>query len=465
MKTRLMGVTAAALLAAATAAPTQAQTQSWGFGLHTGWFNSGSLGELKSNDDMDLKLKSGWTGGAGLEWWFGSRRVGLRFDGNYSKQPYRLVSGEHEGTWITNTTAGSGTTITPLDDLGRVDALFVDASLMLHLLKPTVDNHFAPFVSVGGGFARWNHEGKMDMSVPEADTYIQGDAQAEPVLNASLGADFFLTPNVALRAELKDYWNRESPYTFATSASDHQQGSNHQVASLGLQFMFGGERVSEPGFISVAPEPEPAPAPVVVEAPAPPPAPTTETVGMCVVDETGRLQMVDATRHLSDNQIYVTKDGQDVLFTTAYPATEPHYIKGAPWYVAARPLVLNLDKHDMGGDVDDELDDAAEKLPANRVEFVNFGATQPLPMGEVLFIGSIDGTPLYATRSDIGDMLPDLESRLRVTTDLDKVLDDEAFATRFANEIQTFYTVVEPGSANCVFQPMSSTHVFRRTRG
>jgi len=176
--------------------------------------------------------------------------------------------------------------------------------------------------------------------------------------------------------------------------------------------------------------------------------------------------MISATRRLSDNQIYVTKNGEDVLFSTAYPVSEPQYIKGAPWYIAARPLVLNLDKHDMGGDVDDELDDAAEKLPKDRMEFVSFGATQPLPMGDVLFIGQIDGTPLYATRSDIGDLMPELERRLAVSRDLDKVLDDEAFATRFATQIQTFYTVVEPGTpgvaqssaaagTGCVFQPMT----------
>jgi chromosome condensin MukBEF MukE localization factor len=61
-------------------------------------------------------------------------------------------------------------------------------------------------------------------------------------------------------------------------------------------------------------------------------------------------------------------------------------------------------------------------------------------MGDVLYIGSIDGTPLYATRSDIGDLMPDLEARLRASRDLDDVLDDEAFATRFATEIETFYT-------------------------
>ena len=165
---------------------------------------------------------------------------------------------------------------------------------------------------------------------------------------------------------------------------------------------------------------------------------------------------------------HVTRDGREELFASAYPVSAPIYVKGAPWYVAASPLVLDLKADDMGGDVDDELDDAAE----NRMEFVNFGATQPLPMGDVLYVGSIDGTPLYATRSDIGDLMPDLEARLSTSRDLDDVLDDKTFADRFASEIETFYTVVEPGhpavettGGSCVFQPMTSTRIMRRTRG
>ena len=132
------------------------------------------------------------------------------------------------------------------------------------------------------------------------------------------------------------------------------------------------------------------------------------------------------------------------------------------------PLVVALNTDDMGGDVDDEIDDAIEnqdQLPADRLEFVKFGSTGPLPMGDVLYIGSMDGTALYATRADIGDLLPELERRLTGTRDLDEVLDDEEFADRFVNEIETFYLAVEPGSADCVFQPVSSTRVVRRTNG
>lgn len=452
-------IAAAAMFAVAVASPVGAQTQSWGFGLHTGWLNSGSLGEGAPND-MDLKLDDGMALGGGLEWWFGARRFGLRADASYTDQPYELQSGEHEPTWITNTSQGSGTTVSGLPQLGNVDTWFADASLMLRLLRPTVDNKFAPFLSLGGGFIRWDHEDEANGAfVNEADTYIQGNAQAEWVLSGGIGADFFLTDNLALRFELKDYWNASSPYTFASDDTRHQQGSHNQIASLGLQFMFGGERVREPGFISVAPEPAPEPTPVAE------PVPTFERVSMCVVEENGQLRSISASRNPLDNQVYVTHNGQEVTFTTVYPAREPLYIKGAPWYVASRPLILELEADDMGGDVDDEIDDAIEQMPENRLEFVNFGSTQPLATGEVLYVGSIDGTPLYATRSDIGGFMSELQGKLAVSTDLDDILDDEAFADRYVTEIQTFYMAVEPGTVNCVFQPVSSTRVVRRTRG
>lgn len=466
MKTVLKGLTTAALMAAVMAVPAGAQQKSWGFGVNGAYFKSGTL--AKGPTDTRLQLDNKRSIGFNLEIWPGSGRVGIRADATKTNSPWILENHKNPSS-----AALARDQATLQAAVRNVDVWLADADLMIRLFRPTVDRRFAPFVSVGGGFVRWDHQqiksganpATLDLQVREPDAQIYGKKQSEPAIKASIGTDFFLTDNVALRLEAKDYYNWSSPYIQLSDLSGdkpHHGGTHNLLYSAGLAFLFGGG-VEEPGFIAAAP----APAPVVVAAPPPPPppAPTTESVSMCVVDQNGRLSMVTGTRRFSNNQIYVTRNGTDVLFSTAYPVSEPHYIKGAPWYVAARPLVLNLDANDMGGDVDDELDDAAEKLPENRMEFVNFGATQPLPMGDVLYVGTIDGTPLYAKRSDIGGLLPDLEAKLRVTTDLDDVLDDKAFATRFATEIETFYTVVEPGSSNCVFQPMSSTHVVRRTRG
>jgi hypothetical protein len=344
-----------------------------------------------------------------------------------------------------------------------VNTVFADANLMLRLLPTTPDRRFAPFINVGTGFVRWDYDSDREndpRAYEPVDAYIYGDSQTEWAVTGGIGADFFFSESVALRLEAKDYWHTDSPILKLSDMERDHKGGHNFLYRAGLVFNFGGARVEEPGFVA-APAPEPAP----VVTPAPP---ATENVAMCVIDANGRLTTVSATRYIQSGQIMVMRNGQEVAFSTVYPVVEPTYIRSAPWYVASRPLILDLDADDMGGDVDDELDDAIENqadLPENRVEFVNFGSRGPLVMGDVMYVGSIDGTPLYAKISDVGALRTELNNRLATTTDLDEILEDEAFADRFVNEIETFYLAVEPAVNECIFQPVSSTRVVRRTNG
>ena len=77
---------------------------------------------------------------------------------------------------------------------------------------------------------------------------------------------------------------------------------------------------------------------------------------------------------------------------------------------------------------------------------------------------TLDGTPVFAKVSDVGALRPNLEARLQIETDLEDVLEEDVLADRFVNEIKTVYLAVEPGR-ECIFQPMSSTRVVRRTQG
>jgi hypothetical protein len=159
---------------------------------------------------------------------------------------------------------------------------------------------------------------------------------------------------------------------------------------------------------------------------------------MCYVDQNGRLQTVSATRNLSNSNIYVTRNGSDVMFSTAYPISEPYYIRNAQWYVASRPLMIDLSN---GTTV---TVDADANMPANRIEFVNFGSTAPIASTDLVYVGSVGGTPFYARRTDVGEFQTDLDARMRVSSDLGKMLEDATFADRYVNEIQTFYVPVEP---------------------
>jgi hypothetical protein len=453
MKTVHKGLMAAGLLAALIAAPAAAQQKSIGLGVHGAWFQSGQLAE---NGGTELALDNKAAIGGGLEWWFGSGRVGLRADATHTDTPFQI---EFDNDANPDADAAQD----ELDQFGTVDTWFANASLMIRLLAPTAERRFAPFISVGGGMVRWDTENDAvtDLRLDAVDAQIYQEAQSEGAVFGSIGADIFFTPSVALRLEAKDYFNLDSPYLMLSTLSgerDHHGGTHNILWTAGLQFMFGGGAVEEPGFISVAPEPEPAPAPA--PAPAPPPAPTTESVAMCYIDQNGRIQTVSAVRNLSNNNIYVSRNGSDVLFSTAYPASEPYYVKSASWYVASRPLIIDLSNGTTITTVDADV-----TMPANRIEFVNFGSTMPIASTDLVYVGSVDGTPFYARTSDVGEFRTDLDTRMRVSTDLGEMLEDATFADRYVNEIQTFYVPVEPNSLNCVFQPVTSTHVVRRTRG
>jgi len=452
MKTVLKGLMVAGI-AACFASPAAAQQRAVGLSLHGAYFQSGDLAQ---NGATDLDLDNRGAMGGGLEWWFGSRRVGLRADATYTKSPFQLEFDNENGITTGDEAQAE------LDQYGKVGTWLANANLMIRLLKPTVDRRFAPFVSVGGGFIRWdtNNDNVQDLRVPEADVQIYKDVQSEGAVFGSIGTDFMLSHSVALRLEAQDYYNPSSPYLMLSTLNgsrDHHKGGNNVLWTGGLTFLFGGNK-EETGFIAEAPAPEPEPAPVVVQAPPPPPAPTTEPVNMCYVDQSGRLQTVSAVRNLSNSNVYVTRNGSNVLFSTAYPTSEPYYIKGSSWYVASRPMILDLGH---GTTITTDVD--VNTVP-NRIEFVNFGASQPMSSSDLYYVGSTNGTPLYARTSDIGAFQSDLDAAMRTSSDLNKMLADQKFADRYVNEIQTFYMPVEPGT-DCVFQPVSTTHVVRRTRG
>lgn len=457
MKTVLKGLTAAALAAGIMAMPGDAQQRTFSIGGHGSYLNTGSLAEAEPSD-ADLKMGNGMAWGGGLEWWMGaSKRMGLRLDGSYTSQPMWIETGLDNGLFDNNN-------YDEVAELPELDTWFADAALMLRLFGTQPDRRFAPFLSVGTGLMHWDHEGdNADIEFEPANAFIYGSSQTEWALTGSVGTDFFFSPSTALRLEVKDYYNTDSPYLVLSDQERDHEGGHNIAFRAGLQLFFGGGQVPEPGFVQ--PEPEPAPAP----APAPEPEPEIETLTMCVLTDDYEVEMVRASRVVGTDRIYVMRNGREVAFNTAYPVSAPIYVRSARWYVADQPLVVDFTAEDPG-DIDDELDDmienriTADRFEANRLEFVRFGTATRVPTRDLMFVGTIDGTPLWARTTEVGALRTDLENRLRVTSELDEILDDEAFAARFAN-IRTFYTAVEPGEADCIFQPISTTHVVRRTRG
>jgi hypothetical protein len=276
------------------------------------------------------------------------------------------------------------------------------------------------------------------------------DLSSELAIVPGAAIDYFLSPSVALRLEAKDYWTNDSPYVRLSTGEDHDGGHNLQFNG-GLAFYFGGRRVAEPGFVSQEPvivTPPPAPAP-----PPPPPPPAEEMVTMCIVDPNGfSVRTIEAISIPSENRIYVNRNGQRVLFSTAYPATGPIYVRNATWYMNDQPLVVNLETGNVTVPADQR----------NRLELVTFGSAGTRNAADLVFIGTVNGTPIYANRTDVAPFRTRLDAQLATSTDLGTIMRADADLAREIGAVDSYYVAVEP---NCVFQPVSVTHFVRRTRG
>lgn len=424
----LKGVTVSVALVGLLAVPVSAQT-GWGsLGLHASWLNPGEIAEGPTES---LNWDETFGLGADLDFWFGqARRWGLGF----------------EGTW----TNGSelDTSPGPLGgDYGSpVDIWQYDASLQVRLARPTMNTRVLPWLSLGAGGYMVNPDDESESPFPlvieEADVRLDTESHTEFAIVGGIGLDFFLSPGVALRLEAKDYYTHDSPYQRLSSAEFHDGGHN-LLFNAGLAFHFGGRQVEEPGFVREEPE-------VVVVAPRPEPVIVEENITVCVVDDDGYdLRTVQAIRIPSRNETVVMQNGQRVAFSTVYPTTSPLYAKSSTWYMNDQPLVVYLD-------------DSSTMTDRNRLEFVRFGTAARRPASDLVFVGTINGTPVYGARADVQPFQTRLERHLSMHGELGDIFDaDPELAVEFG-EINSLYVPVEP---DCVFQPVSTTHFVRRTRG
>jgi hypothetical protein len=175
-------------------------------------------------------------------------------------------------------------------------------------------------------------------------------------------------------------------------------------------------------------------------------------ITMCVIEPDYDVTNIQAVRVIDENKVYVDRNGQRIAFETAYPGNAPIYVRGATWYMADQPLVVSLE-------TDPAKMTAADR---NRIELVLFGSPAQRQASDMVFVGTIGGTPVFASRSDVAPFRSRLEAQLDNTTDLETILRADAQLARDFGGVTSYYVAVEP---NCVFQPVSVTHFVRRTRG
>lgn len=416
----LKRLTLTVALAGVAAFPAQAQT-GWGaLGIHGGWL---APADVADGPQGRLALGDAPVLGGSADFWFGeNRRWGLGLEGSWTRW----------SDWNPTFAASFGE---------RMDVYTYDASLIWRFTRPTFESRFLPYLTAGLGAITINPREGLDYA--PADVRLSSATRTQLAAAVGIGTDWFVTPDVAVRLQVKDYWTDRSPYRRLSDNTFHSGGHNIQVNG-GLAFYFGRMRVEEPGFVREEP--------IVVEPEPTPPPPAEETVMVCVIERTDyRVREIEAISVPAEDRVYVMRDGQRVRLETAYPATAPVYVRGATWYMADRPLVVDL-----------EAPVGVDPADRSRLELVLFGTPAQRSPADLVFVGTIEGTPIYATRNDVAAFRPRLDAQLATSRDLGTILRaDPELAREFA-AVSTYYVAVEP---ECVFRPVSVTHFVRRTRG
>lgn len=428
---RRTGLTALAVTvtALAVAGPAEAQRYRWDFGINGGgsWY-SNSLDEDHLGIDADARFEAGWLVGAQLTYWvpsiFGwNDRLGIRANFAYTERPFELSNGG-DVDLIEDVNLWSGT-----------------GDLLIRFSRPDPRGfrgiEWLPYLALGAG-AKWIAPGVDNSILDGVDGAFFEIAGDDFVLEKTtkfmglvgLGTDARLSRNFALRLEVGDrIW--DSPIVRTDIGPDEDVGNViHEIyGQLGLHLLFGvrEERVA-----------------VVPPPPAPPPPPAEEAVSVCVIDpNTYEVSFINAIYVPSTRDTLVVVNGQRVDVSTAYPERAPLYVANARWYTAGEPLTFSI--------------------AGMETEWVTYGGARVINPQDLAFLGTVNGTPIYADADDVDDILDELEDlRDKEGDDLEDMLEERADLREELMELDVVYVPLESG---CVFQPLRLVEEVRKVRG
>jgi OOP family OmpA-OmpF porin len=210
--------------------------------------------EVREGTNLDMKPGWGWTAGAGIMYGI-TDHLAVDFDAIYMQAPF-----DASGNGVSKWNMGTGRTI----DLALgAQWRFIPKS------------RFVPYVGAGVDFLINNFDlsnefkASADVSSVKVDNTWGG--------HLSVGADFFITPNIALNAEVRGLYSTKGDLKNDPSGITYAKYDPSNVSGfLGIRFFFGGAKeASAPIAKEVAPEPLPPPPVEEVKA-APEAAATVE---------------------------------------------------------------------------------------------------------------------------------------------------------------------------------------------
>ena len=203
--------------------------------------------------DQDIKPDIGWTGGGGLMYGI-TDNLAVTFDAIYFQTKLKMYDTTKDVQF------GTGNT--------------VDFSLGAQW-RFIPKSRFVPYIGAGIDIL-WN---KLDIDTEYCNyrSDLTADFKVDTTYGGhlSVGGDFFITPNIALNAEVRGLYSTKSDITFKQAGQNDTVYAKYNPTNvsgfLGVRFFFGGAKETpKPIAKEVVPEPAPAPAP---PPPPPPPAP------------------------------------------------------------------------------------------------------------------------------------------------------------------------------------------------
>ena len=256
-----------------------------------------------------------------------------------------------------------------------------------------------------------------------------------------LGADLRLARNFALRLEVGDriykpliYAINPTPFNVpfgpsvtASTGDNVAKLVNEVYGQIGLHMLLG---VAAPPVVAVTPTPAPLPEPT----PPPPPAPTTTTASVCVVDPTlgTGLRTETATITIARGDTTVMVNGTATPLRSAF--TGVPVASSAQWYVQGQPLAIGTGR--------------------NALAYVSFGSARNIDAGDLTYVGTINGLPVYANKTDVASLtIPN--PPVDITT-------NPTLVTGLKN-VQVLYVPVT--AYGCNFQPIQLQQAVRKVRG
>ena len=440
MKGFSRAATVAALLLPMAGAPAAAQSWKADLGINGGgsWYSPMLGADQINNTNGDVRFRAGWLLGAQAGYWF-TPRIGIRANGTYTDRPLKqgnsFMGGDTELWHDDNLWSGTG-------------------DLMFRLRQPGASytrGETLPYIALGLG-EKWISpagSGAFLLNNPTLNTTTNGipidvAASGSPALPAfflpkqhvlmglaGIGADVRLGPMVGLRLEAGDriykpkVWAM-NPVGLTTTNSDNNVSKTvHEIyAQAGLHLLFG---LAAPPVVAVAPAPAPPP-----PEPAPAPAPTTESVSVCTVSPGMGLTTTTATFNPATGDTTVVINGQTMPLAQAY--TSVPVASGATWYVQGQPLVIGTGRSSLN--------------------YVSFGSARNIDMNDLTYVGTVNGLPVFANRSDVAS--------LTIPNPPVEISTNPTLVTGLRN-VQVLYVPLTP--TGCNFQPLQIQQQVRKVRG